>query len=175
MNCGTYTLSGISAACKDSLGGIRKVWLGEYVDDAFTIDASTYTAKPKTDVISDLKVYHFRKNTGSLTETMNVNDNAGNSWTNELSLQFLKQETVKRIEIMGICMNETLAIVRDANGKYWALGVDGPGEALNETSETGVNQTDFNGYNLTISFDSKEMHYEITDASTIEALEALDA
>lgn len=171
MACTSYVLSGMARGCKDSFGGITKVWLGVAEDSSITIDASTHTADVST---GNLKVYNFRKNTGSMTSSLNYNENAGNSFTTEIALQFLKQDTAKRVEIMGVLMNETIAVVKDANKKYWLVGdKDNPVEGTAGTAETGTAGTDLNGYNITLAADSAEFPYEIVDEDTIASLEAI--
>lgn len=169
MSCSLYTLKGLASQCKDSMGGIKKVWLG-VAPIKVTVDATTHTATIETD---ELKVYNFRKNTGSMTTTLNTSESSGNSFTTEITLQFMKQETAKRLEVLGLLMQETVGVVLDGNGKYWIIGNDFPIEASAGTAETGTASTDLNGYNVTLSAESKELPYEITDADTIAALEAI--
>ena len=170
MACTSYTMGGLAVGCKDSIGGIKKAWFAPYgvatsvAQNVLTINSSD---------ISKFKVYNFRKATGSMTSTLNTSESAGNSFTTEVNLQFLKQETSKRIEVMALLMNEMQGVVKDGNAKYWFLGSDYPIEASAATAETGTAMTDLNGYNITITDSSVELPYEITDADTISALEAI--
>ena len=70
-------------------------------------------------------------------------------------------------------MGQTTGIVKDNNGKYWAIGVQHPLEGNAGTGETGTATSDANQYTVTISVDEAELPYEITDATTIAALEAI--
>lgn len=162
MACGTYTLSGLNTACKESsLGGIRRVYfaLADDVSDV-TVTADKITAITMVDG-KKFKEYKLLKNTGSLTSTLNVSDTAASYFTNEVTLQFMKQETAKRIEIMSLLMAETVAIVQDANGAYWYMGKDYPITATAGTAETGTAAGDSNRYEITLSDDSKELPYEV--------------
>ena len=171
MGCSAYTMKGLAVGCKDSIGGIKKAWFAPYgveisvASNVLDIDASD---------ISAFKVYNFRKGTGSMTTTLNTSETAGNSFTTEVNLQFLKQETAKRLEVLGLLMNETQGVVKDGNDHYWFLGKDYPIEASAGTAETGQAMTDLNGYNLTLTDNSVELPFEITSASTISALEAIE-
>lgn len=171
MACTTYTMNGIELGCKDSIGGIKKAWFAPY-GVAVTVTSDTLNID-STD-ISKFKVYKFRKATGSMTSTLNTSETAGNSFTTEVSLQFLKQETSKRLEVMALLMNEMCGVVKDGNGKYWYIGYDYPLEASAGTAETGTAMTDLNGYNITITDNSVQLPYEITDPTTITALEAIE-
>ena len=179
-NCTSYTLSGLNAGCKDSVGGVAKIWLADQSAVVWTITKTTdpstgaitnATAKP--DATSAFKVYNLRRGAASMTSTLTVNDNAGSYFTTEIAINFLKMETSKRLEVMAMLMGQTTGIVKDNNGKYWAVGVNNPLEGSAGTGETGTAAGDANQYTVTISVDEPELPYEITDASTLSALEAI--
>lgn len=170
-NCTSYTLSGLNAGCKDSVGGVAKVWLADYNAVSWDVSTGTHTIKP--DATTAFKVYNLRKGAASLTSTLTVNDNSGNYFSSELTMNFLKMETSKRIEVMAMLMGQATGIVKDRNGKYWAIGVDNPLEGSAGTGETGTASSDANQYSVTISVDDAELPMEITDSSTITALEAI--
>lgn len=170
MACSSYTLSGIAVGCKDSIGGIKKAWFAPY---GVAVSVEDNVLKIASEGIASFKAYNFRKATGSMTSTLNTSETAGNSFTTEVTLQFLKQETTKRLEIMGLLMNELVGVIKDGNNKYWYIGYDYPVEGSASTAETGTAMTDLNGYNITITDNSIELPYEITDSATITALEAI--
>ena len=170
MACSSYTLSGIAVGCKDSIGGIKKAWFAPY---GVTVTVEDNVLKIASESIASFKAYNFRKATGSMTSTLNTSETAGNSFTTEVTLQFLKQETAKRLEIMGLLMTELVGVIKDGNNKYWYIGYDYPVEGSAGTAETGTAMTDLNGYNITITDNSIELPYEITDPTTITALEAI--
>ena len=170
MSCASYTMGGLAVGCKDSIGGIKKAWFAPYGVNV-TVSSNTLTINEQD--IAKFKVYNFRKATGSMTSTLNTSVNSGNSFTTEVNLQFLKQETSKRLEVMALLMNEMVGVIKDGNGKYWYIGYDYPIEASAGTAETGTAMTDLNGYNITIQDNSVELPYEIIDTTTITALEAI--
>jgi hypothetical protein len=164
------TLNGITLDCQPSLGGIKKVWLTQYSD------VSEVTVDPESKMISDITnagewyEYQFRKATGSLTSTLNVDETAGiNYVSNELSLVFTKMETAKRIEIAALSIGQLCAIVLDSNGHYWFLGIDDYVSASAGAGNTGTAKGDQNAYTLTLSTDSDSYPYEI-DPSKIETI-----
>ena len=68
MACTNYTISGIAKGCKDSLGGIVKVWISNDYDDVLagvTVSENVLDLNPST--ITKFKVFNFFKNTGSIT------------------------------------------------------------------------------------------------------------
>lgn len=164
------TLNGITLDCQPSLGGIKKVWLAQYSD------VSEVTVDPESEMITaitnagDWYEYQFRKATGSLTSTLNVDETAGTNYvSNELSLVFTKMETAKRIEIAALSIGQLCAIVLDSNGHYWFLGKDDYVSASAGAGNTGTAKGDQNAYTLTLSTDSDSYPYEI-DPSKIETI-----
>ena len=89
--------------------------------------------------------------------------------TTDLVLQFLKMDTAKRIEMSALSVNELVAIVKDANGIYWYLGMD---EAISATAgdgATGTARGDGNRYTITLQDNSSTFPYEV-DSTIIAGL-----
>ena len=169
-NCTSYTLSGLNAGCKDSVGGVAKVWLADFSEVSWTIDSTSHLATP--DATTAFKAYNLRRGEASMTSTLTVNDNAGSYFTTEIAMNFLKMENPKRFEVMAMLMGQCTGIVKDRNGHYWAIGIENPLEGSAGTGETGTAASDANQYTVTISVDDAELPREITDATTIAALES---
>lgn len=171
MAC-TQALSGIAASCDTNVGGIREVFIANYDDvTAIEVDGTSNMIDTITmDTDKKFKQYFFKKNTSSLTSTLNVDPaNGVNFVQSDLVLQFAKQETVKRMEIAKLSLGELRVIVKDANGKYWFLGMEEFVSATAGTAETGVNRTDGNRYTITLTDYSASYPYEV-DSSIIENL-----
>lgn len=168
MNCTSYTLSGLNAGCKDSIGGVAKIWLADYDSVEWTVSEGVIAP----DATTGFKVYKLRRGAASMTSNWQVNDNNSYCQT-DLAMNFAKMETAKRVEVMAMLLGQTTGVVKDNNGKYWALGVDRPLEANAGTGETGTATSDANQYTVTLQDESAEYPYEITDSSTIAALEAI--
>lgn len=171
MAC-SQTLNGIAASCETNVGGIREVYICNYTDvTEFEVDATTHLIDTITMAQSaKFKAYYFKKNTSSLTSTLNVDPSAGiNFVQSDLSLVFSKQDTTKRMEIAALALGELRVIVKDANGKYWFLGAEEFVSATAGTAETGVNRTDGNRYTITLTDYSSSYPYEV-DPEIIAAL-----
>lgn len=171
MAC-SQSLSGIAAACETNVGGIREVFIANYDDvTAIEVDATSNMIDTITmDTGKKFKKYFFKKNTSSLTSTLNVDPTAGvNFVQSDLALQFAKQETTKRMEIAKLSLGELRVIVKDANGKYWFLGQEEFVSATAGTAETGVNRTDGNKYTITLTDYSSSYPYEV-DPTVISSL-----
>lgn len=169
MACTNFTLKGIARGCKDSCGGIVKVWVNADYDTAkgsvALVEPDGTQAKVTTPDVKGWKVFNFFKNTGSMTSTLNVSETAGSSFTTEVSLTFMKQDSAKRLEMLGLLLGQCMVIVKDANGKYWVLGMDAPVEASAGTAVTGTAATDLNGYTVTLKDDSKLLPLEVVQGT----------
>ena len=126
MACNSYTLSGINNVCKEtSFGGIKEVLIAPYDDIAsVSVDSGTSLLSVTMASGKTFSEYKLLKNTGSLTSTLNTSDTSASYFTNEVTLQFMKMETSKRLEIMALMLTSCAVIVKDANNKYWYLGKD---------------------------------------------------
>ena len=171
MACNSYTLSGLNNICKESsFGGIKEVLIALYDDVASTsVDESSHLLTPTMVTEKKFKQYKLLKSTGSLTSTLNTSETASSYFTNEVSLQFMKMETSKRLEIMALMMSACAVIVKDSNDKYWYLGKDNYVEASAGTATTGTASSDANHYELTLTDTSTELPYEV-DSTVISSI-----
>lgn len=161
MSC-LQTLAGITLDCASSVGGIKEVYIANYDDvsmvsvtgDLITDITMTNTAK--------FKKYEFRKQTGSMTSTLNVDETAGvNYVSTELTLVFTKMETAKRIEIAALAVGQLAVIVKDGNNKYWYLGYNDYVSATAGSGNTGTAKGDSNNYSITLKDESDSFPYEV--------------
>lgn len=159
------TIAGITLDCESSLGGIKQVWITQY-DNVKSVTVDDETNQISAIILeSDAKWYNyqFRKGTGSLTSTLNVDETAGTNYvSNELALVFTKMETKKRIEIAALSIGQLVVVVEDSNGKYWFLGKDDYVSASAGTGVTGTAKGDQNAYTLTLATDSESYPYELS-------------
>lgn len=162
MAC-SQTLAGIKNDCALSMGGIKRVWLADYKEEAATVDNEKVNAIALVSGTT-WHPYYFRKNTGSMTSTLTVDQaNGVNYVTTELSLVFTKMDTVKRIEMAVLATADVMAVVEDANGTKWFLGKDNPLSCTAGAGETGTAKGDGNKYTLTLTDESKSYPYEVTN------------
>ena len=156
------TLAGISLDCTTSLGGIKEVYIANYNDvEGVTItedEIEEITMKEGT----HFKKYQFRKQTGSMTSTLNVDETAGvNYVSTELSLVFTKMETAKRIEMSALAVGQLAVIVKDSNNKYWYLGYNDYVSSSAGGANTGTAKGDQNAYTLTLKDESDTYPFEV--------------
>lgn len=180
------TLAGISLDCTNSLGGIKTVYIANYgdvvkpeIDEAsgqitgVTMRTTDENGEPLAEnLLPKFKPYQFRKQTGSMTSTLNVDETAGiNYVSTELSLVFTKMETAKRLEMTALAKAQLAVIVKDSNNKYWYLGKDDYVSSTAGSGNTGTAKGDSNNYSLTLTDESDTYPYEITEAAVLAVVE----
>ena len=171
MSICNVNIAGLCKDCDSSRGGIVEVYAANYGDLTPTISAGTITAISVATGASVYK-YEFRKGTGSMTSTLTIDAaNGVNYVATELVLQFSKMETRKRIEMAALAVGELVFIVKDANGKYWYLGMDEAVTASAGAGQTGQAIGDGNFYSITLLDNANTWPYEVL-ASAVESLNA---
>lgn len=171
------SLAGLTRDCCPNIGGIKTVYLAKYEDiDSVTKVADTEATNGGYITAIALKSgakwyeYQFRKNTGSMTSTLNVNEDSGNTYiTTEISLVFGRMDTAKRIEMTALTVTPVVAVVIDSNDIAWYVGFDDYAAASAGTGETGTNKEDRNAYTLTLTSENTDWPYELSDAA-VEAV-----
>ena len=163
MSC-SQVLNGIAADCQTNVGGVREIYIANS-SDVTTVEVDETSNMIKTITMADtakFKKYAFKKNTSSMTSTLNVDPaNGVNFVQTDLTVVFAKQETVKRMEIAKLSLGELRVIVLDANGKYWFLGQEEFVSATSGTAETGTNRQDGNRYQIVLTDYSSSYPYEV--------------
>lgn len=171
MAC-NQTLNALLKDCSPSQGGITEVLFAnkEDVKDV-TVSEDMVTAVTMEEGKKFVK-FHFAKNTGSMSSNYTIDPTNGTRFVaTDLLLVFNRMDTTKRVAITALAQNDLVAIVKDANGKYWYLGKDEAVTATTGDGLTGTARTDRNGYSITLQDNSPEMPYEV-DPTIIAALVA---
>lgn len=171
-SCTNQTIAGLCRDCEGSLGGIVSVYLANYKDNIFTVTSGAVSA---VDSAVSFYEYQFRKNTGSMTSTLNIDPaNGVNFVQTDLVMLFSRMETKKRIEMAALSVGQLAGIVKDANGKYYALGVSEPLEASAGDGQTGTARTDGNRYSITLT-DNQESFPPLIPDSVMETVTIVQA
>ena len=147
MAC-SVTVSGRALPCKDSLGGIKQIWIAPY---AVSGTVSTYGAV-STGSITDMtaavvfKNYDMHKNTGSFTQTVNASvENGTIFYTQVVSCVFSREIAADIGDFQDLTKGRVYIIVQDVNDNLFAMGHTRGVELTGGTLESGTAMGDFNG------------------------------
>lgn len=168
MACSVTISSYQLADCFSSRGGIKAVWAAPYVKDGYTMS----TGDTVTGFAQSVTWYkqELRRNQGSMTSTLNVNDENGVSYVaTEANIVYSKMQKEERINMNALTKGDFMLVVQDANDNYFALGQEEPCKASAGTGETGTARDDANRYSITLT-DYNSNWPPLLDASAISLL-----
>ena len=170
MAC-SQTLNGFTALdCQPSKGGVKEIYIANYDDvTAVALDNSSSAATVTGITMASGATWHkyaMRRNTASMTSTLNVDETAGvNYVSTDVILHFNKLDTPQRLEVSALSLAETRVVVRDANDNWWMIGIDEPVVAAAGTAQTGVQKSDGSYYELTLQGSDNTFPLELSDAA----------
>lgn len=155
MAC-SLTLQGRPLPCRDSVGGVRNVWIltnynstgnGEFIDTLYVGPASGEIAG--TSAATIYKDYLSPRNVSTFTQ--NVSASAENGivfYTQVLSLVLAKPVAADLIELRNLRKGRLAIIVEDNNGRKFVMGHTQGSELSGGSLATGTAKGDLNGYTL---------------------------
>lgn len=169
MACSDIT-QGIGLECKGNLGGNQKLYIFNYLEDAFTVVNGEATA------INPLLTEAFEfdiKGDGHILEQNVVSDRNTYTTVNTQTLTALlgRIDATKNATLKFLIDGFPMAVIRDRNENYHAVGLL-DGIDFTNVATTGGAKTDFNGYTLTGVSIVKDLA-PILDQATVTAFLAL--
>ena len=161
---------GRSRVCKDGIGGNSKLYLFNNLEDSFTIVGGAATAiNPLLTVAYE---YDLEGDGNTLAQNMVSDRNTGTTInTQTLTVILKKIDAVSSAEFNIMAKGYPMAVIKDRNGNYHALGLD-DGIDFTVDSATGGAKTDLNGYTLTGVATTGSLA-PILDGATVTAFLAL--
>ena len=147
MAC-SVTVSGRALPCKDSLGGIKQIWIAPFalsgVPQTFDAVASGSIADSTAAMI--FKNYDMHKNTGSFTQTVNASvENGTIFYTQVVSCVFSREVAADIGDFQDLTKGRVFIVVQDVNNNLFVMGHTRGVELTGGTLESGVAMGDFNG------------------------------
>lgn len=151
MAC-AQTLNGIVRDCYSNAGGLKAVYIAN-VDDVTAVTLTSGAVSAITMASGKkFKSYYFKRGQASMTQTAQFNDAGEYAGENTvLTLNFLRQDATKRLEMAALSVAELYVIVEDNNGNYWFLGYDRPVYRTGGESGSGAALTDTNKYTIELT------------------------
>jgi hypothetical protein len=155
MAC-SLTLQGRALPCRDSVGGVRNVWIltnynsvadGQFVDGMYgAISSGNINSATQLSIFKD---YLSPRNVSTFTQ--NVSASAENGivfYTQVLSLVLAKPVAADLIELRNLRKGRLAIIVEDNNGRKFVMGHTQGSELSGGSLATGTAKGDLNGYTL---------------------------
>ena len=147
MAC-SVTVSGRALPCKDSLGGIKQIWIAPFALSGVpqTFDAVATGSIADSTAAMTFKNYDMHKNTGSFTQTVNASvENGTIFYTQVVSCVFSREVAADIGDFQDLTKGRVFIVVQDVNNNLFVMGHTRGVELTGGTLESGVAMGDFNG------------------------------
>lgn len=149
MAC-SLTLAGRGVGCKDALGGIKRIYVAEWVDGIWEDIASGEVAGSTAAIT--FYTYDMTRGSGSLNQTITSDLAAGTVFFDQVcSVTFNKAAASDITEISNLVKGRMAVLVEDNNGNWFVMGHQNGVEVSGGTAQTGTAAGDQNGFTLEFS------------------------
>ena len=162
---------GRTEPCKDAVGGLKNVYMFDYIEAPFTITTGEATALNAG--ITSVFKYELRADGNLFAEAVVSDKNTGttiNTQTLTLALKKLNKETSLEVDLMA--KGRPIIVIEDNMGNFRIAGESDGNDLTGSDINTGGGKADFNGYNLTFTAVETRLA-PFLDESTSTALKAL--
>ena len=164
--------SGYTLGCRDNIGGIQEVYIGEYNANSLTYvlgqDNIIGTFSGAT-----VSFYTFEQEieTASFTENGEFSIENGTSfYTSTLTISLHKLEASLRNKILLLGQGKWRIIVKDQRGKYWLMGYQNPVRVSASTPGLGKAYGDMNGAIITFTGKEPVPAYEVAASAALKVI-----
>jgi len=150
-------VNGYNRKCKDSVGGVEKIWLLKYIKyrrSQIVIDGNFLIEFPESFIYQFVSLQE-----PSFDETQET-DNGGKFYNQSLSLTFATTDFFDVKEYESLFFR---ALILDRNGKYRIFGLYNGLECDSINYGTGGNKAELNGIRLSFNGREEKSAFFITD------------
>lgn len=158
MSC--LTTSGFQIQCKESIGGIKAIYLGSYA--TFSNTATINGTSNLVTALAAGDVYEFAlpKHTGSFTEEAAISiENGTVYYTQTIVASFHGMSAARSLELQNIAKGRNVLFVQDNNNNIWMCGYKDGVEVTAFTTQSGTAKGDMSGYTITFTGEEKDKAY----------------
>jgi len=157
-------------SCKNSLGGMSKLYLFNFLEDPFTVANGIATAI--NPLLTEVFEYELEGDGNNVSESLVPDRNTGKSVNTQTTTVVLKKiDATTSAQMNIIAHGYPMAVVKDRNGIFHAVGID-DGIDFTVVQSTGGAKTELNGYTLTGVSTTGELSPKL-DEATVTAFLAL--
>jgi hypothetical protein len=165
MSC--LTTLGFQINCKEAIGGIKAIYLGDYATFA---NSASITGNEVT-ALAEGNVYEFQlpKHTGSFTEEAAISiENGTVYYTQTVVAMFHGMSQQRALQLQNIAKGRNVLWVLDNNDNLWMCGYKDGVEITAFTTASGTAKGDLSGYTVTFTGEEKDKAYYLTVGDTTD-------
>tara|TARA_R110001632_G_scaffold437_5_gene1434 strand:+ start:5356 stop:5892 length:537 start_codon:yes stop_codon:yes gene_type:complete len=144
--------TGRTEPCKDSVGGLTKVYFADFGDFAMTDITYASNSAEITDIANGSTIYQYDlKGTSTFEQTITSSrDNGTTFYDQVLTLSFKKLDKATHDEIALLATSRPKVFVEDNNGNVFVAGLEYGMDCNGGSIVTGAAMGDLSGYSLTL-------------------------
>lgn len=170
MSC--VLTDGYTLGCRDNIGGIQTVYIGEWNGDDLTYG---FTTSNVIDSFSGATVsfYTFEQEieVGSYTENgVFSTENLTAFYEQTLTITLHKLDAVLRNQILLLGQGKWRILIKDQRGLYWLMGKQNPVRVSAATPGLGKAYGDLNGAVITFMGKEPEPAHEVTSTAALTVI-----
>ena len=140
--------------CKDSVGGLTKIWFVNYDDDLYgnlTFDATNTDAIESVSGTPSAYEYDIKGNSSFTQNIQSSRENGTTVFEQVLELTLHKLSIADHKELKLLSFGRPHVIIEDNNGNYFLAGAKHGMDVSGGTIVTGGAMGDLSGYTLTLT------------------------
>jgi hypothetical protein len=160
--------AGFLLDCKDTIGGIKAIYLQQHADFLTGVTADSGTEE--IDALPTASIYKYicPKHTGGFTEEVASSvENGTIFYTQTVTSTFFKLSAPRRKQLELLGKNRLVVFVQDNNDNIWMVGRFDGAEVTAASTATGVAKGDLNGYTITLTAEEKNKAYRLESFTSI--------
>lgn len=163
---------GYALGCRDSIGGVQKIYIGEYNGSSLTwiLGTDDIIATFSAGTVSFFE-FEQENETASFAQTGQFSNENGTSFYEqvvEITLQKLDAALRNQIKILG--QGKWRVIVLDQRGNYWLVGAQNPVRVTGSTPGTGKAFGDLNGAIITFTGKEPIPAFQVSTAAAAQVI-----
>lgn len=164
--------SGYSLGCRDNIGGIAEVYIGEWNGDSLGYTFGTNSIITAfTGTTGSFYTFEQEIETGSYTENGVFSTENGTAFYEQtLTLTVHKLEAALRNQLLILGQGKWRIIIKDQRGKYWLMGKQNPVRVSASTPGLGKAYGDLNGSVITFMGKEPEIAHEVQASAALTVI-----
>ena len=167
--------SGRVVGCKDGIGGIKAVFIGNYNDMVNNATFADTAGVVSAIEAQDFYQFDVRPETSSLTINFQANPQNGTTFFEQnLSLTFQKLDSTDIADIRVMCQGRPNVWVQTEDGAIILCGAEFGMNVTGGSVQTGTAMGDLTGYTIELQGKEREVYYEATAPTLGDANYPLD-
>lgn len=160
--------SGFTLGCRDNIGGIQEVYIGEYNADSmgYTLGATYSEITAFSGATVSFYTFEQEIESGSFTENgVFSTENGTGFYEQTLVLTLPKLDAALRNQLQILGQGKWRIIIKDQRGSYWLMGYQNPIRVSASTPGVGKAYGDLNGCIITFMGKEPAIAYNVLPAA----------